>query len=224
MNPTQNQISFADCVVEFSTQRLFRNGKPVSLEPKMYQLLVVLIQRRPAIVTNEELDEILWPKVYVARTSLTRLVSELRSQLGDNPRESQIIRTVYKRGYAFCAETSRPALQVTQRSDLSLLWAGRLIPLAEGEYIVGRGDDCTLVIDAETVSRRHARITVRQGAAVIEDLSSRNGTHVNGRSIEGPTPLPPGCEISLGSAVLTMRKRNASAVTQTSSLRISHSD
>ena len=39
-------------------------------------------KRRPAVVTNNELDELLWPDVYVARTSLTRLVSKLRSAVG----------------------------------------------------------------------------------------------------------------------------------------------
>jgi DNA-binding winged helix-turn-helix (wHTH) protein len=74
--------------------------------PKMYELLEVLIKRRPAVVTNNELDELLWPKVYVERTSLTRLISELRAVLGDTPRDSHIIRTAYKPGYAFCANVT----------------------------------------------------------------------------------------------------------------------
>src|SRR5579872_2554754 len=98
------RLRFADCVLDLRARQLDRQAKVVPLEPKMYELLEVLIQRRPAVVTNNELDELLWPKVYVARTSLTRLVSELRAVLGDTPRDSKIIRTVYKTGYAFGAD------------------------------------------------------------------------------------------------------------------------
>src|SRR5271155_596485 len=104
------KLAFADCILDLSARQLSRGGQIVPLEPKMYQLLEVLIQRRPAVVTNEQLDEILWPNVYVARTSLTRLVSELRSVVGDEPRDSRIIRTSYKIGYAFCASVSSSGL------------------------------------------------------------------------------------------------------------------
>ena len=83
------KLTFGDCMLDLAAHHSLRGGKIVPLEPKMYELLAVLIQRRPAVVKNDELDEILWPKVYVARTSLTRLVSELRSVLGDTPRDPQ---------------------------------------------------------------------------------------------------------------------------------------
>jgi len=77
------RLSFGDCTLDLSERRLWRGGEVVPLEPKMYQLLEILIKRRPAVISNEELDELLWPHVYVARTSLTRLVSALRAALGD---------------------------------------------------------------------------------------------------------------------------------------------
>src|ERR1700683_3526138 len=98
------RLNFGDCVLDLRARQLEREEKIVPLEPKMYELLEVLIKRRPAVVTNNDLDELLWPDVYVARTSLTRLVSELRAVLGDTPRDSRIIRTVYKAGYAFWAD------------------------------------------------------------------------------------------------------------------------
>src|SRR6202030_3608585 len=123
------KILFGDCVLELATRQLWRDGKIVPLEPKMYELLEVLIQRRPAVVTNNELDEILWPKVYVARTSLTRLVCELRSLIGDTARESRIIRTVYKTGYAFCADATSDAALRSPTSTLYLLWNDQQIGL-----------------------------------------------------------------------------------------------
>src|ERR1700682_2719953 len=163
------RLKFGDCVLDLRARRLERGNKVVPLEPKMYELLEVLINRRPAAATNNERDELLWPNVYVARTSLTRLVSELRAVLGDTPRDSCVIRTAYKAGYAFCADvTCLPSVQSTP-ATIEVLWMRQSLPLTDGEHIAGRDAECSLVIDGTTVSRRHARITVAHGAATIED-------------------------------------------------------
>jgi FHA domain/Transcriptional regulatory protein, C terminal len=200
-------------VLDLSARRLERGNKVVPLEPKMYELLEVLIKRRPAVVTNNELDELLWPNVYVARTSLTRLVSELRAVLGDSPRDSRVIRTVYKVGYAFCAEAAcLPPLR-SAPAIIEVLWRKETFPLTLGEHIAGRDAECSLVVDGITVSRRHARIMVSGAAATIEDLDSTNGTHVNGERICAPTRLAFGDEFALGSETLRVRRRGSSALT-----------
>lgn len=207
------RLKFGDCLLDLRARRLERANKAVPLEPKMYELLEVLIKRRPAVVTNSELDELLWPNVYVARTSLTRLVSELRAVLGDTPRDSRVIRTVYKVGYAFCADvTGLPAVQASP-TTIEVLWMKQSLPLTDGEHIAGRDAECSLVIDGTTVSRRHARITVAHGAATIEDLDSTNGTYVNATRISAPTPLVSGDEFALGSEVLRVRRRSSSVLT-----------
>jgi len=200
-------------VLDLSARQLERANSVVPLEPKMYELLEILIRRRPAVVTNNELDELLWPKVYVARTSLTRLVSELRTVLGDTPRDSRIIRTAYKTGYAFCAEVTELPAARSAPATIEILWMRQSWPLGDGEHIAGRDADCSLVIEGTTVSRHHARITVTAGAATIEDLGSMNGTHVNGTRISAPTPLAPGDEVALGSEALRVRLRRPSLLT-----------
>jgi DNA-binding winged helix-turn-helix (wHTH) protein len=207
------RLKFGDCLLDLRARRLERANKAVALEPKMYELLEVLIKRRPAVVTNSELDELLWPNVFVARTSLTRLVSELRAVLGDTPRDSRVIRTVYKVGYAFCADvTGLPAVQ-SSPATIEVLWMKQSLPLTDGEHIAGRDAECSLVIDGTTVSRRHARITVAHGAVTIEDLDSTNGTYVNATRISVPTPLVSGDEFALGSEVLRVRRRSSSVLT-----------
>lgn len=207
------RLRFADCVLDLRARQLERQGGIVPLEPKVYELLEVLIKRRPAVVTNNELDELLWPQVYVERTSLTRLVSELRAALGDTPRGSRIIRTAYKTGYAFCAEVASMPSAAGAPAAIELVWKRQTLLLTDGEHLAGRDEDCALVIDATTVSRRHARIAVASGAAIIEDLDSTNGTHVKGVRISAPTPLEPGDELALGSEVVQVRKRRPSALT-----------
>ena len=207
------RLKFGDCVLDLRARQLERQGRNLPLEPKVYELLEALIKRRPAVVTNNELDELLWPQVYVARTSLTRLVSELRAALGDTPQASHIIRTVYKTGYAFCADVICMPATAASPATIELVWKKQFLPLPDGEHLAGRDAECSLVIDASTVSRRHARITIVSGAATIEDLDSTNGTQVNGSRISGPTRISPGDELLLGSEVLQVRRRNASAHT-----------
>jgi len=206
-------MRFADCVLDLSARQLERRGKIVPLEPKVYELLEALIRRRPAVVTNNELDELLWPQVFVARTSLTRLVSKLRAALGDSPRDPRAIRTAYKTGYAFCADVSCVPSAAVPMAAIELVWKKQSLPLTDGVHLAGRDDACALVIDASTVSRHHARITVISGRATIEDLESTNGTHVKGARISGPTRLDLGDELTLGSEVLQVRRRGASALT-----------
>jgi DNA-binding winged helix-turn-helix (wHTH) protein len=214
-------LAFADCVFKQAARQLLRNGEAVPLEPKSFTLLALLIERRPAVVTYNEIDELLWPKVYVARTSLTRLVSELRAALGDSPGDGHIIRTVYKTGYAFAATVSpleqqpRAAAPVT-----SVLWNGRLLPLAEGEHIAGRGLECSLVIEATSVSRRHARFVIAARLASIEDLGSTNGTFVNDAPISSATALKDGDVIALGKAVMKFRMFDPAAPTEVTHLRV----
>jgi DNA-binding winged helix-turn-helix (wHTH) protein len=208
------KLAFGDCVLDLAARQLVRAGTVVAIEPKMFELLEFLIQRRPAVVKNEELDEKLWPNVYVARTSLTRLVSELRSVLGDTPRDSKIIRTVYKIGYAFDAKvTTASSPDFSPLSTFSLIWNDQALSLSDGEHIAGRGEECELVIDAETVSRRHARFTVSGDRASVEDLNSTNGTSVNATPVTGVTLLADGNQVCLGTARLLVRKRDPSKET-----------
>jgi DNA-binding winged helix-turn-helix (wHTH) protein len=212
-------LAFADCVFKPASRQLLRNGEAVPLEPKSFTLLEVLIERRPAVVTYNEIDELLWPKVYVARTSLTRLVSELRAALGDSPGDGHIIRTVYKTGYAFAAAVTPVGQPHAAAAATSVLWNGRLLPLVEGENIAGRGIECSLVIEAASVSRRHARFVISAGSASVEDLGSTNGTFVNEAPISMATALKDGDVVTLGKASMKIRTFDPAAPTEVTNLR-----
>ena len=207
------RLTFGDCVLDLRARQLERGTNVVPLEPKMYELLEVLIKRRPAVVPNTELDELLWPNVYVARTSLTRLISELRAVLGDSPRDSRIIRTAYKVGYAFCADVSGLPAERFSPAAIELLWMKQTFALTDGEHIAGRDADCSLIVNGTTVSRHHARLTVAAAVATVEDLDSTNGTYVNGKRITAPTRVNHGDELALGSEILEVRRPSASALT-----------
>ena len=128
-----------------------RAGRRVTLSPRAFDLLEVLLERRPEVVPQSELRDRLWPETFVAYSSLARLVTEARKAIGDASRKPRLVRTVYGRGYAFSGEA------VDEVSGCTLVWADRLIPLVEGENVIGRGDDCHVRIQSTKVSRRHAR-------------------------------------------------------------------
>jgi pSer/pThr/pTyr-binding forkhead associated (FHA) protein len=67
---------------------------------------------------------------------------------------------------------------------------------------IGRHRSCTLVIEDQTVSRRHAAIQRRGDEWVIEDLGSKNGTRVNGVPVTGEVVIEPGDVLGFGASVL----------------------
>jgi len=50
-----------------------------------------------------------------------------------------------------------------------------------GQYLIGRDPSCNICLNDQVASKRHARITLENGKLTVEDLSSHNGTFVNGR-------------------------------------------
>jgi len=74
--------------------------------------------------------------------------------------------------------------------------------LPRGATIVGRSLECHLTIDDPLVSRIHARITVGDDGACIEDMGSRNGVRVNGSPIRGLTALRSGDRARIGTQEL----------------------
>jgi DNA-binding winged helix-turn-helix (wHTH) protein len=75
----------------------------ISLTPKAFDLLVVLVQNGTRLITKEELMTKVWPDSFVEETNLTVNISVLRKALGEGPEDRQYIETVPKKGYRFVA-------------------------------------------------------------------------------------------------------------------------
>jgi DNA-binding winged helix-turn-helix (wHTH) protein len=208
-------VRFGDCVFDPGTRQVFRAGKQVHVSPKAFHLLELLIERRPNAVSKEELQEILWPSTYVSDANLPNLVADLRSELGDNPRSSRIIRTVQRFGYAFVATPLSPQHAGSRDHAYRLIWGNREIALGDGENLFGREDDAVVWIDDAAVSRRHARIVIDESGAVLEDLGSKNGTYLRARRLPSPAKLTDGDVITIGTASLTFRVLDKTVSTAT---------
>lgn len=83
--------------------------------------------------------------------------------------------------------------------------------IEHGEYIIGRDPNCHITIDADQISRHHARLTFTAFELVIEDLSSSNGVFIDGVQVQLPTRVRLDQEVQIGAARLFIRLRAAAA-------------
>lgn len=238
-------LRFGDFSLDRDRRLLERAGEPVSLGRKAFDFLELLVTERPRALSKERIRDHVWPKTVVSESTLNSLLGELRSALGDDARGPRYIRTVHGFGYAFVAEVSEerdspaPGSSPSRPGDAAdlgvrgspagaalpppalltarLLWEDRLIPLSPGENVLGRDEDVNVRIDAPSVSRRHARLTVASGApATLQDLGSKNGTWVAGRRIEGEAvPLKDGDVLRVGRIDLVFLDSKEKGSTQT---------
>ena len=69
---------------------------------------------------------------------------------------------------------------------------------------LGRADDSTLVLTDDYASSHHARLAPGDGAWVLEDLGSTNGTFLGEAKVVRPTPVPVGTQIRIGKTVMEL--------------------
>jgi hypothetical protein len=201
--------------VDTAARELRRGGRRVELSPKAFDLLVLLLEARPRAVPQAELRDRLWPGVFVAYTSLARVVTEVRQGLGEDSRSPRYVRTLHGYGYAFESEASLgPPASSPSRVAFALVNGERVQGIALGETVLGRSLDCGFPISSTRVSRRHCRILVSAEGATLEDLGSKHGTFLNGRRLDGPQALADGDHIGVGDAVLSFRAISGQSETE----------
>ncbi len=92
---------------------------------------------------------------------------------------------------------------------------GRRIRLVDGDNVIGRDPDSRIWLDVASVSRRHARIVVRGGAALLEDLGSKNRTTIGEAVLSGQTGLRDGDRIAIGPIRLVYHTSSSGMPTET---------
>jgi DNA-binding winged helix-turn-helix (wHTH) protein/tetratricopeptide (TPR) repeat protein len=94
---------FDDVKVELRTGEVFKGGAAVALEPRVFKLLVFLIENRDRLVEKEEILDVVWNDVNVTENSLASAIAKLRRRLGDDSKNGKYIQTLHTRGYRFVA-------------------------------------------------------------------------------------------------------------------------
>jgi len=192
------RLRFGDCTFDPETRQLWRNSRPVTLAPRAFELLLLLLDARPRPLSQARLRDALWPDTHVGYTSLAQLVAQVRRALGDTARPARLVRTVPRYGYAFAGPVTEEAGLGDRRFAGLLVGGEREYLVPEGETLLGRGDTCGVRFASSQVSRVHARMTAASGRVTIEDAGSKNGTRVNGTRRVGPVDLAEGDEVGFG--------------------------
>lgn len=104
---TRNQpiYEFGPFRLDAGRHEFLRNGEPVALPPKAFEILMLLVERRGGLLAKNELIRRVWPDTFVDENNLTQYISLLRKVLGESREQPQYIETIPRVGYRFVAET-----------------------------------------------------------------------------------------------------------------------
>lgn len=204
------KVGFGPFVMDSGTRTLLRGGHAVHLSPKAFDVLEILVARRPNVVTKEVLLAEVWPEKVVEEANLAIVVGEIRKALNDDTKAPSIVVTVPRRGYRFAADSqdlhAERSAAAAGYARWWLTWNDKTLPLRDGENLVGRHPASAIWINAPSVSRNHARIVVSSAGVSVEDLGSRNGTFVDGQKLGKPHVLVDGSTVTFGSERATFRQ------------------
>ncbi|HZJ45273.1 MAG TPA: winged helix-turn-helix domain-containing protein [Pyrinomonadaceae bacterium] len=140
-----------------SERQLWRDKAAVSLKPKVFDLLVVLVENSGRLIEKEELMKRIWPDSFVEEANLSVTVSALRRALGEGPEDNRFVETVPRHGYRFVANVkgfseysddhpkptenepvaSSPSIASPRPLFSRRVWAAALVVLLIGVSIIG---------------------------------------------------------------------------------------
>src|SRR5262249_24530470 len=186
-------------------RQLLDGTEPVHLSPKAYDVLRLLLQRRPSAVAKNDIHDVVWPGTFVTDVTMATVMSELRAALGDPADRSRFIRTV--RGFGIRLRVRSSRCRSADRRRRALL----------GD--VGRASSTATSRRQRVGSRTSRRVMAglavgiapprthrsRQRRCDAHDLGSKNGTFLNGERLRCPTELVDGDEICMGTVTLVFR-------------------
>ena len=211
-------VGFGEFTIDSESRQLRCGEIERHVSPKAFELLCLLIQNRPRVLSKAELHERLWPSTFVSDATLTSLVAEVRGALGELARQERFVRTVHRFGYAFngtAKDLTPRSPSIDDRARGWVVWEWGQVALRNGEHLLGRDGDVTVWLESPTVSRHHERIRISETEVTLEDLGSKNGTYLGGERVATPTPLTDGDEIRLGDVLVRFRMLDPGVSTDT---------
>ena len=102
-NHSGQLLEFGPFSLDRTERVLRRDGQPVPLRPKDFDMLLVLVENNGRIVEKEELLKQVWPDTFVEEANLSHHIFTIRKALGDGDEEARYIETIPRRGYRFVA-------------------------------------------------------------------------------------------------------------------------
>ena len=141
----ERTYSFAEFEVDAAKRRLLKNAQTIALNPKAFDLLLVLIENHGQIVTKEALLDKVWANQFVEENNLTVHISALRKIFGEKKGERRFIVTIPGTGYKFIAE-----INPQKSSETRLAKNARSVAAAQTETqttLIGRTREIAEITD-----------------------------------------------------------------------------
>ena len=168
-------LKFGSFELQARRRRLLRDGEPVAIGARAFDVLVALAERRDRVVTKAELLDLAWPGLVVEENNLQVQISALRRLLGP-----QAIATVPGRGYRFTAAPSdRAEADAPFRQRLAAILAAdvaaysRLMAADESATVIAL--DAARTVFREQIASRHGRVIDMAGDSVLAVFESATG-------------------------------------------------
>ena len=133
--PPAKIYEFGPFRLDFREHKLLRNGSPVALTPKAFDVLGCLLERGGQLVRKEELMQKIWADSFVEEANLARTVWMLRKALDPDQSCETFIETVPKLGYRFAAHLTEIAIVDVENSDNQPIVQNLSIPQSESPEI-----------------------------------------------------------------------------------------
>ena len=102
-----HNFEFGEFLLDAKEKVLLRDGKPLPITPKVFQLLSVLVENYGHLVEKDELMKSVWTDSFVEEGNIAYTIRLLRKSLGDDSQNPRFIETVPRRGYRFIADVRR---------------------------------------------------------------------------------------------------------------------
>ena len=185
--PADATYQFGPFEVDPRRRRLARDGEPVAVPGKAFDVLLALIEHRGRIVEKEELLGLVWPGVVVEEGNLSQHVFTLRKLLGDTSAAPAYLATIPRRGYQFVAEVverqrvtavgGQSTTRLDASSSVAILPFAALTPAVDDQYL-GYG-----LADALLARLRAVRDGVRSPHSLTRLLTSPPDISATGREL-----------------------------------------
>ena len=104
----KNIYRFGEFTVDTREFVVSKNGEAVTLTPRAFDVLILLLRNSGHVVEKRQLFDEVWKDNFVSDNALTKVVRELRHALADSANDPKLIETVPKRGYRFIGEIDSP--------------------------------------------------------------------------------------------------------------------
>lgn len=118
MSLEKKSFEFGNFILDGKEKILLREGKPLSITPKAFQVLQILVENHGHVVEREQILNTVWAGSFVEEGNLTFTIRLLRKALDDNKQNPQFIETVTKRGYRFIAPVTEKLLSNHQEVSI----------------------------------------------------------------------------------------------------------